>query len=146
MSPYTLRLPTGWAHEVISARPQPPKDFFFPPIPGNVATNLSIYAQPAPRDHMSPVKLAAVNMAAMRSLGGRNVRILKRRLTIAGKRVPIVQADFGTEQNAWTLWQITFESHGYIWVITISWDHRLQRMAPQMTAIVQTFAYSHASR
>jgi hypothetical protein len=138
--PYTLRLPPGWSHQVIRVRFQTPADYFYPPVSDKVATSLAISAQTTPHG-VELDRLVVANMAAMRSLGGHNVRVVKWRMVVLKRHLPVVQGDFGSGANAWSLRQVSFVGHGYRWLITISWDHRLQRLLSRLEAVAETFRY-----
>jgi len=127
--PYSIDQPSSFRHIIFTDTDNHRVDYFFPAL-GSFTTNANIYAVPG-RD-------APDEQTYLHSIGGHHVK-RSARISIAGQLRPVMRGDFKGIAGRWTIEQVTFAAHGYVWHLTASYDVKYKKMRPILIAILSSF-------
>lgn len=132
--PYRISQPSSFRHTVYTFPDGEKVDYFSPSV-GSASTYVAVGATRGDRMQNE--------VQYLRSLDGRHVTrhgVLK----VAGKRLPLMRADFDGFTGRSRVEQVSFVSHGYVWRLTASYALRFKSLRPVMLRMLQTFKFTRA--
>jgi hypothetical protein len=127
--PYSIAQPSSFRHIAMPNASGAQVDYFFPSL-GSSITNLNVWAQ---RDHSPPD-----DGAFLRGQGGKNVHRTEW-MYLAGRREPLIRADFKGLPGRWTIERVSFVARGLVWYITASYDVRYRNLRPTLLRMMRSF-------
>jgi hypothetical protein len=58
---------------------------------------------------------------------------------LAGRREPLIRADFKGLPGRWTIERVSFVARGLVWYITASYDVRYRNLRPTLLRMMRSF-------
>lgn len=126
---YSIRQPSSFRHVVLSNTANQHVDYFFP-SKGSFPTNVNILA--------SPGRLAGSESAYLKDMNGKNIH-RSAWLSIMGRRVPLVYADFSGLAGKYSVEQVRFFYKDTVWQLTASYELKYRKMRTIMLKMIASF-------
>jgi hypothetical protein len=133
--PYSIYQPSSFRHLVVRETSNLLADYYYPSL-GSSITNLNVKATKG---------TLPKNPESNQSLTGRPAK-RSGWVNIAGHRCPLMRTDFKGLIGQWTVERVTFGSHGLVWYVSASYDHRYRNLRPQLLRMMRSFRLLGQSR